>query len=85
MTHDQAPLPNAEAHQASERASEQVSVLTIDTFGGIREPDAVPRKQRIQYTGAMYDLMSGGGQRQNIFRDNADLYPSGLAAVVDQV
>jgi hypothetical protein len=33
----------------------------------------------------MYDLMSGGGQRQNIFRDNADLYPSGLAAVVDQV
>ena len=32
----------------------------------------MPRPLRIEYPGAIYQVMSCGNQRQNIFRDDAD-------------
>jgi hypothetical protein len=44
--------------------------LTMDTFGRLWQPLAMPRKLRIEYPGAMYHVMNGGGQRDDIKRFN---------------
>ena len=49
-----------------------MSVLTIDIAAGFGYGSHVPRKLRIQYSGAMYHVMNRGDQREAIFRDDGD-------------
>ena len=50
----------------------QVSVLTIDTYGGFWQNGPMPRKLRLEYPGAIYHVMNRGNRREDIFRDDAD-------------
>ena len=51
---------------------EQVSVLTIDTKSHVCQYRDMPRQLRLQYSGAIYHVMSRGNRRGDIFVDDAD-------------
>ena len=48
------------------------TVLNIDTDGGLGKRWGVARKLRVQYPGAICDVMNRGDQREPIFKDDAD-------------
>src|SRR6266480_7862915 len=48
------------------------SEMTIDVFRGFETVGALPRKLRVEYEGAIYQVMNRGDRREPIFIDNED-------------